>query len=273
MNATASEWLMLESHLRRALERDELVLHYQPQIDLRTGKIVGAEALIRWKHPEWGMVSPAKFIPLAEETGLIVPISEWVLRSACAQNVAWQQMGLPPIRVAVNLSGRHLSKHAELVKQVANTLEATGLAPELLELELTESILMEDVEAAIETLEQLSAMGVKLSIDDFGTGYSSLSYLKRFPIDTLKIDQAFVREIATAEEDAAIVIAVIALAHSLRLNVIAEGVETDGQLGFLKHQGCDEVQGYFFSRPLPVADLVPFLRDHQPQSVQNLLLR
>ncbi len=273
MNATASEWLTLESHLRRALERDELILHYQPQIDLHTGQVVGAEALIRWKHPEWGMVSPAKFIPLAEETGLIVPISEWVLRSACAQNVAWQQMGLPPIRVAVNLSGRHLSKHAELVKQVANTLEATGLAPQLLELELTESILMEDVEAAIETLQQLSAMGVKLSIDDFGTGYSSLSYLKRFPIDTLKIDQAFVREIATAEEDAAIVIAVIALAHSLRLNVIAEGVETDGQLGFLKHQGCDEVQGYFFSRPLPVEDLVPFLREHQPQAVKNLLLR
>jgi diguanylate cyclase (GGDEF)-like protein/PAS domain S-box-containing protein len=267
MNASASEWLLLESHLRRALERNELVLHYQPQIDLRTGTIVGAEALIRWMHPEWGMVSPAKFIPLAEATGLIVPISEWVLRTACAQNVAWQQMGLHSFRVAVNLSGRHLKRHTELVRMVAKTLEETGLAPESLEIELTESILMEDVEASLETLARLSAMGVTLSIDDFGTGYSSLSYLKRFPIDTLKIDQAFVRDSATDEEDAAIVMAVIALAHSLRLSVIAEGVETEQQLSFLKDQGCDEVQGYFFSRPLPADDLATFVRNHEPQAL------
>lgn len=269
MNETASEWLTLESHLRRALERGELVLFYQPQIDLRTGSVVGVEALIRWKHPEWGMVAPGRFIPLAEETGLIVPISEWVLREACAQNVVWQKLGLPPIRVAVNLSGRHLAKQDELVTQVATTLKQTGLAPDHLELELTESILMEDVEATIQTLSKLSEMGVKLSIDDFGTGYSSLSYLKRFPIDTLKIDQAFVRESATDEDDAAIVIAVIALAHSLKMNVIAEGVETDRQLAFLKAQGCDEVQGYFYSRPLPVDELTDYLRNHAPQTARN----
>ncbi len=251
MNASASEWLKLESHLRRAVERDELVLHYQPQIHLPTGKVVGAEALIRWNHPEWGMVSPARFIPLAEETGLIVPISEWVLQTAATQNAAWQQMGLPSIRVAVNLSGRHLSKHAELVRQVAETLARTGLAPEHLELELTESILMEDVEATIDTLGKLSEMGVALSIDDFGTGFSSLNYLKRFPIDTLKIDQSFVRGIATVEEDAAIVRAVIALAHSLKRNVIAEGVETEQQAEFLRAHGCSAGQGYLFGRPAP----------------------
>ncbi|MNR89101.1 Cyclic di-GMP phosphodiesterase Gmr [compost metagenome] len=270
MNASASEWLQLESHLRRALERDELLLHYQPQINLNSGEIVGVEALIRWQHPEWGMVSPARFIPLAEETGLIVPISEWVLRTACAQNAEWQRLGLPPVRVAVNLSGRHLAKHAELVRHVDEALQATGLAPGHLELELTESILMEDVEAAIQTLSALSERGVKLSIDDFGTGYSSLSYLKRFPIDTLKIDQAFVREIASSEEDSAIVKAVIALAHSLRLNVIAEGVETDRQVAFLKDHACDEVQGYFFSRPLPIADLPAFLSNHRPQAVLDV---
>ena len=270
MNASASEWLQLESHLRRALEREELILHYQPQINLNSGEIVGVEALIRWQHPEWGMVSPARFIPLAEETGLIVPISEWVLRTACAQNAEWQRMGLPPVRVAVNLSGRHLAKHAELVRHVDEALQATGLAPEHLELELTESILMEDVEAAIQTLGAISERGVKLSIDDFGTGYSSLSYLKRFPIDTLKIDQAFVREIASSEEDSAIVKAVIALAHSLRLNVIAEGVETERQLAFLKDHACDEVQGYFFSRPLPVAELSTFLSNHRPQTVLDV---
>jgi len=270
MNASASEWLQLESHLRRALDRNELFLHYQPQIDLSTGAIVGVEALLRWQHPDWGMVSPARFIPLAEETGLIVPISEWVLKTAAAQNAAWQRMGLPPVRVAVNLSGRHLAKHAELVKQVDDALQATGLAPEHLELELTESILMEDVEATIRTLGALSERGVKLSIDDFGTGYSSLSYLKRFPIDTLKIDQAFVREIATSEEDSAIVRAVIALAHSLHLNVIAEGVETELQAGFLRDHGCDEVQGYFFSRPLPVPDLEAFLSKHRPEAVLDL---
>jgi diguanylate cyclase (GGDEF)-like protein/PAS domain S-box-containing protein len=270
MNASASEWLKLESHLRRALERDELVLHYQPQINLQTGQIVGAEALIRWLHPEWGMVSPARFIPLAEETGLIVPISEWVLRKACAQNVAWQQMGLPPIRMAVNLSGRHLAKHAELVRQVGETLLATGLAAAHLELELTESILMEDVQSTLQTLAQLSELGVTLSIDDFGTGYSSLSYLRRFPIDTLKIDQTFVREIANDAEDAAIVRAVIALAHSLRLNVIAEGVETKLQTAFLMQQGCDEVQGYLFSRPLPAVEFAAFLQTHQPQTVRDL---
>ncbi len=271
MNACASEWLMLESHLRRALERDELILHYQPQINISNGKVVGAEALIRWKHPERGMISPATFIPLAEETGLIVPISVWVLRTACAQNVAWQKMGLPPVRIAVNLSGRHLSKHAELVRQVAEALEATGMAPEFLELELTESILMENVEATIKTLGQISDMGVMLSIDDFGTGYSSLSYLKRFPIDTLKIDQTFVRDSASDDGDAAIVKAVIALAHSLQLNVIAEGVETEKQLAFLRSQGCDEVQGYFFSRPLPADGLTAFIQAYVPTLPSNAL--
>lgn len=266
MNASSAEWLTLESHLRKAEDRGELFLQYQPQLDSKTGAVVGVEALVRWQHPEKGLISPGTFIPLAEATGLIVPISEWVLRTACLQNVAWQRMGLPPIRMAVNLSGRHLKQHAELVRLVAATLEETGLESRFLELELTESILMEDVEATIQTLSDLNDLGVTLSIDDFGTGYSSLSYLKRFPIDTLKIDQAFVREITTDEGDAAIVKAVIALAHSLGLTVIAEGVETADQLAFLRQEGCDELQGYFFSRPLKRDDLTNFLQTRAPSS-------
>ncbi len=258
MNATAPERLALENSLRRALERGELTLHYQPQLDLSTGRIVGAEALARWQHPEWGMVPPATFIPLAEETGLIIPITEWVLRTACLQNKAWQMAGLPPIRISVNLSGRSF-KQRDLASMVDRVFSETGLLPHHLDLELTESSLMEDVEATTVTLNRLNGMGIQLSIDDFGTGYSSLSYLKRFPLSTLKIDRSFVRDLANDQDDAAIVKAIIALAHSLCLRVVAEGVETEEQLAFLQAENCDEIQGYYLSRPLPADAFAQFL--------------
>ncbi len=251
MNARAFERLTLENRLRRALERNEFELHYQPQVDLGTGQVVGAEALIRWRHPELGLVSPDRFIPIAEETGLILPIGEWVLRTACAQNKAWQNAGLPPLHVAVNISGRQF-RQKNLIGMVELILAETGLRPEHLELEITESVIMEQAAETIATIGDMRQLGLHLSIDDFGTGYSSLSYLKRFPIDTLKIDRSFVRDITTDQDDAAIVKAVIALAHSLKLLVIAEGVETAEQLGYLREQGCDEIQGFYFSRPLTV---------------------
>ncbi|HTH44259.1 MAG TPA: EAL domain-containing protein [Oxalicibacterium sp.] len=249
MNEKALERLRFEGDLRNALEREEFVLHYQPQIDLLTGEIVGAEALIRWQHPELGMVSPARFIGLAEETGLIVPIGAWVIRSACMQNKAWQLKGVGPLRISVNLSARQFA-HNDLVESIALALDEAQLAPEYLEIELTESLVMADVERAIGVLRELKALGVQLSIDDFGTGYSSLSYLKRFPIDVLKIDRSFVNDITIDSDDAAIVATIISLAHSLRLQVIAEGVETEAQLAYLRQHDCDQMQGYFFSPPL-----------------------
>jgi len=249
MNAKALERLMMENSLRHAMERQEFVLYYQPQININTEQIVGMEVLVRWQHPELGLISPAKFIPLAEETGFIIPLDEWVLRTACAQNKAWQEAGFPPLRMSVNLSTRHF-KRKDFVETVARVLKETGLDPKCLELELTESIVMENAEAAIGTLHKLKEMGIYLSLDDFGTGYSSLSYLRRFPIDTLKIDQAFVRNISTDPDDAAIAILIIAMAHSLKLKVIAEGVETEEQLEFLRANRCDEMQGYYFSWPL-----------------------
>ncbi|HEX7127277.1 MAG TPA: EAL domain-containing protein [Thermodesulfobacteriota bacterium] len=235
--------------LRKALERDEFLLHYQPRVDLRTGKVNGMEALIRWKHPEMGLVPPMEFIPLAEETGLIVAIGEWVLRTACAQARAWQAAGLPALRVAVNLSARQVHRK-NFVGMVAQVLEETGLDPSCLELELTESMIMQNTDSVRFSLLALSEVGVKLSVDDFGTGYSSLSYLKRFPIHTLKIDKSFVRDVTVDGDDAAIVTAIIAMAHRLRLRVVAEGVENDGQLEFLRRYNCDEMQGYLFSRPV-----------------------
>lgn len=252
MNARALDRLKLESGLRRALEREEFVLHYQPQMDIVTGGIVGVEALLRWEPPGQPVVFPEDFIPIAEETGLIMPIGEWVLRTACAQNKAWQTSGrFPKMKVAVNLSARQF-KQQDIVKMVSRVLSQTGCAASSLELEITESIIMENPEAAVQTLQNLSDMGVHLSIDDFGTGYSSLSYLKRFPIKTLKIDRSFVRDITIDADDAAIAKAVIALAHSLKLQVIAEGVETAEQMAFLREQRCDQVQGYYLSQPLAV---------------------
>jgi len=254
MNARALERLRLEGDLRNALERNEFVLHYQPQVDLRSGHIVGMEALIRWQHPTLGMIAPDRFIMLAEETGLIVPIGAWVIRTACTQNRAWQLAGLGYLRVAVNLSAIQFAQQ-DMVKTIAVKLQQTGLAAQYLEIELTESLVMTDVEHAIGILRDLKALGVQLSIDDFGTGYSSLSYLKRFPIDVLKIDQSFVRDITLNPDDAAIVASIISLAHSLRINVIAEGVETAAQLAYLRRNHCDEMQGYFFSRPVPADEL------------------
>ena len=262
MHTRASERLEMEMNLRKALERRELLVHYQPQVDLQTGQIVGTEGLLRWQHSDRGLISPAQFIPLAEETGLIVPMGEWILRTACAQNKAWHAAGLGFIRVAVNLSARQFH-HQNLVETIVRILKETGLDPKYLELELTESILMQNVEATIKMLCELHAMGIGLSIDDFGTGYSSLSYLKRFPIDILKIDQSFVRDITTDPDDAAIVTAIITLAHSLKLKAIAEGVETEEQLEFLRSLHCDGMQGYLFSRPLPVDEATKLLAEHR----------
>jgi diguanylate cyclase (GGDEF)-like protein/PAS domain S-box-containing protein len=258
MNEAIFRRVELEKHLRKALEREELSLYYQPQVDLKTGRIIGVEALVRWEHPQWGIVSPADFIPLAEETGLIVPLGEWVLRTACRQQKAWQEAGLPFTRVSVNLSTRQFYQN-DLVKTISQILRQTGLDPQYLELEITESITM-SVDHALEVLDKLKGLGVKLSMDDFGTGYSSLSYLKNFPIDQLKIDQSFVRDITGSRKDAAIVKTIIELAHNLDMRVIAEGVETEEQLNWLKQQECDEAQGYYFSEPLTVEQFELLMR-------------
>lgn len=259
INAKASERLSMENSLRHALERGEFLLHYQPRVDLATGRIFGAEALIRWQHPERGLVSPAEFIPLAEETGLIVPIGEWVLRTACAQNKAWQTAGLSSFRVAVNLSGQQFQEK-KLVEMVLRALRESDLSPRFLELELTESIIMKNAEQTIGTLCKFHGMGIEIAIDDFGIGYSSLNYLKRFPISRLKIDQSFVRDITTDPDDSAIVAAIITMAHSLKLKVVAEAVETSDQLEFLRQLQCDEIQGYLFSRPLPPEEMTKLLK-------------
>ena len=262
MNVAALERLMLENSLRQGIERGEFVLHYQPQIDLASGRIVGAEALVRWRHPQLGLVPPGKFIPVAEVSGLIVMIGDWVLREACRQSRAWQEAGLPAIGIAVNISAVQF-RSGRIEDNVAAVLADTGLAPNLLELELTEGIVMAGADATVETLQRISDMGVKLAIDDFGTGYSSLSYLKRFPIDRLKIDQSFVRDIVTDADDWAISSAIISMGHSLRLRVIAEGVEHIEQLEMLRRQGCDEVQGYYFSVPLPADDFAALLQQQK----------
>jgi diguanylate cyclase (GGDEF)-like protein/PAS domain S-box-containing protein len=249
----------MEHSLRRSLERNELSLHYQPQIDIETGNITGMEALLRWQHPERGMIPPNEFIPLAEETGLIISIGEWVLRSACAQNKAWQDAGLPPVRIAVNLSVRQL-KQKNLVAKIAEILAETGLDPQWLELELTESVIMQNAEDSVQQLHEIKSLGITLAIDDFGTGYSSLSYLKRFPIDKVKIDQSFVQGVCNNLDDAAISRAIIALAASLNLRVTAEGVETPDQLSFLREHQCCDAQGYLFSRPIPADAMTQMLQ-------------
>ncbi|TFW27803.1 EAL domain-containing protein [Massilia arenosa] len=259
MNDEAQERVRIEGALRKALDRGEFVLHYQPQVDLATGEIVGMEALLRWKHPELGMVPPGRFIGVAEDTGLIAPIGAWVMRTAAQQNKAWQDAGLGQLRVAVNLSARQFAS-PDLVADIERVLADTGLPPEYLEIELTESLFMSDIAQAVDVLHGMKALGIKLSIDDFGTGYSSLSYLSRFPIDVLKIDRSFVNDIDRDASDAAIVASIITLAHNLKLSVIAEGVESAGQLDYLRRHGCDEMQGFYFSKPLPADEFAALLR-------------
>ncbi len=260
MNSRAFERLSLEASLRHALEREEFRVFYQPRVEITSGELLGFEALIRWQHPELGLVAPGQFIPLAEETGLIVPIGEWVLRTACAQNRAWQAEGLDPVRVSVNLSSVQF-RQPDLFDTVARALGETDLDPEWLELELTESLLMQNPEAVVGTLERFRDTGIHLSIDDFGTGYSSLSYLKRFPINALKIDRSFIREVTTNADDAALATSIILMGRSLKLGVVAEGVETESQLSFLRIMQCDEAQGYLYSPPVPASAAVRFLQD------------
>jgi diguanylate cyclase (GGDEF)-like protein/PAS domain S-box-containing protein len=250
LNALITERLELENKLRRALERQQFMLHYQPRTDMHTRQVIGAEALIRWRVSDDEIIAPSRFIPVAEEIGLIVPIGKWVLRTACAQNKAWQEAGRPPFVVSVNVSVRQF-RQDNLVQTVADALRETGLEARWLEIELTESAVMHDAEQFIAMLDQLNALGVQIALDDFGTGYSSLSYLKRLPVDRLKVDRSFVQDIVTDSDDATIVRTIIALGHNLGLKVVAEGVETGEQLEFLRSNGCDELQGYYFGRPTP----------------------
>jgi len=261
LTAKVSERLNLETSLRQALEKNELRVYYQPQYSLSSEKIIGVEALVRWQHPEMGMVGPDKFISIAEETGLIVPIGEWVLKTACMQLKEWQDADYPSMRMAVNLSARQFLKPG-LEKVIENTIKESGINPEDLELELTESIIMHDTLIISDTLNALHHMGVGLSIDDFGTGYSSLSYIQRFPLDRLKIDRSFVQDIMTNPADAEMITSIIALGHCMKLQVLAEGVETKDQLLYLQEQGCEEVQGFYFSRPIPANELETFLNSH-----------
>jgi EAL domain-containing protein (putative c-di-GMP-specific phosphodiesterase class I) len=265
MNDAAQQRLLLENDLRYAVERGEFVLHYQPQLDLKTGGIIGFEALVRWRHPQRGMVPPSEFIPAAEETGLIGPIGEWVLREACSQARIWHKAGAPQLQVAVNCSAQQFQREG-FVDTVRDILRDTGMPALRLELEITESVIIHHSDEVNARFQALGDMGVRISIDDFGTGYSSLSYLKRLAIHQLKIDQSFVRDISSDPDDAAIVSAIIAIAHSLDLDVVAEGVETSEQLNFLRSLGCDAAQGYLFSRPLPAEDFERLLASWRPQA-------
>jgi diguanylate cyclase (GGDEF)-like protein len=258
LNTRVHEKFLLQKELRNAILRSEFVIHYQPQVDLRTGRVFAVEALIRWQHPTLGLISPIRFIPMAEETGLIVPIGDWVLLAACRQNKAWQDAGLPPMTICVNVSARQF-KERSWVNRVAAALRESGLEAKYLELELTESLIMQDVEQAIATMRELQILGVQLSVDDFGTGYSSLAALKNFPVARLKIDKSFISDILNNENDRAVASAVISLGQKLNLRVIAEGVETEAQVAFLRENNCDEMQGYHFSRPIPALDIEKML--------------
>jgi EAL domain-containing protein (putative c-di-GMP-specific phosphodiesterase class I) len=264
LNALITERLELENKLRRALERQQFSLHYQPRVDMRTRQITGAEALIRWHVSDEEVTPPSRFIPVAEEIGLIVPIGKWVLRAACAQNKAWQDAGLPPFVVSVNVSVRQF-RQDNLVYTIAEVLRETGLEARYLEVELTESAVMHDADQFIAMLGELNELGVQIALDDFGTGYSSLSYLKRLPVDRLKVDRSFVQDINSDFDDATIVKTIIALGHNLGLKVVAEGVETEQQIDFLRDNHCDELQGFYFGRPLPGEE---FMREflHFPDS-------
>ena len=271
INARSTERLNLENQLFRALDRDELVLHYQPKVDLVTGKIVGSEALLRWDHPERGIVSPDSFIPIAEETGLIVPIGEWVLHAACNETAELQRQVNPDLRVAVNVSSWQLRKK-RLTPSVREALASSGLDGGSLTLELTESILMEDPSGSGEDFREVKLLGPKLSIDDFGTGYSSLSYLKRLPLDELKVDRSFINGVPSNEDDKAIVAAIVAMAHSLGLSVVAEGVEDENQLDYLRMLGCNEYQGFFLSRPVPAAQFRILIAADQDEVVESITI-
>jgi diguanylate cyclase (GGDEF)-like protein len=275
MSESVDDRLALETELRRAIDQGQMELHYQPKVDIATNRVRSAEALIRWRHPTRGLVPPNTFIPVAEETGLIVEIGEWVMREACLQVRRWLDAGMTPVRVAVNLSAKQF-RHADLAAVVRSALSDAQLEPGYLELELTESAVMDDAEKSASTLQILSTMGVHISIDDFGTGYSSLSYLRRFPLDKLKIDRSFVRDVMENPDDASIVKAIISLAHNLRLRVVAEGVETGEQLQFLRELGCDQYQGYYCSPAVPAdkfASLLQSLRAERPEYTEADMLR
>jgi diguanylate cyclase (GGDEF)-like protein len=262
MNARGQELLTLETALLRALDRNEFQLYYQPQLDLRNGRIAGMEALLRWERAGIGLVAPTDFIPLLEEIGLIVPVGEWALRNACMQYRKWREAGLAPLRISVNVSARQFNEQS-LLDRVQQAIRDEGIPPNHLELEITESTAMHDVQLTADILDALDALGVRLAIDDFGTGYSSLAYLKRFPLDVLKIDRAFVQDTADNENVSAIAEASISLGHKLGLEVVAEGVETAEQMQFLRAHECDMIQGYYFSRPILVDDLVRFVANHK----------
>ena len=262
IHESAQERLALEASLRQAIEREELELYYQPKIHMKTGHAAGMEALLRWRHPELGMIPPDKFIPLAEETGLITPLGDWVLRTACLQNKAWHDLGFPRERIAVNVSSRQF-RDRDFVRSVNQILAKTNLDPGYLEIEITEGMLMHDTEVNQRSLTELNALGVSIALDDFGTGYSSLSYLKRFPINTLKINRSFVKDVTTDSDSAAIVDAIIALSRSVDINLVAEGVETEEQYLHLQNKGCQEMQGYYISRPLPAAEYASWLQSYQ----------
>ena len=259
MNLRVQETLELETDLRQALDREEFLLHYQPKVDLASGAVIGCEALVRWRHPRRGLVPPNDFIPLAEETGLIVPLGAWVLREACRQARRWKEAGLPPVSVAVNLSARQF-RQGDLPELVADVLAETGLDPHLLDLELTESMVMDNPVKAGRAMLDLKKLGVSLSLDDFGTGYSSLNYLRRFPVDCLKIDRSFIRDVVDDPSGASVVTSVISIAHNLGMAAVAEGVENEDQLRFLASCGCDTYQGYFFSKPIPAEEFVALLQ-------------
>jgi len=268
MNVKMMNRLDLQNSLRHALERKEFILYYQPRVNIVDRSVSSMEALIRWSHPEKGMIMPDRFIPMTEETGMIVPIGEWVIRAACLQIIKWQGKGIPLFPVAVNVSAYQL-RRPNFVETVTGILEETGVSPDSLEIELTESAIMQDVDFTIKMLKAFKSLGIMISIDDFGTGYSSLSQLKRFPIDSLKIDRSFIANITTNADDRAIVIAIISMAHSLGLNIIAEGVETEAQLALLSEQGCQEMQGYLFSKPLP-PDLLEKLLQEDKERTKHL---
>jgi diguanylate cyclase (GGDEF)-like protein len=259
--------LRLEADLQRAIRNGEFVLHYQPRVAAATRRVVSIEALLRWNQPQVGLVPPGRFVPLLEESGLMIPVGAWVLRTACRQNKAWQDAGLPPMRVSVNISSRQF-RNESLVETIREALESSGLAAEWLEVELTESLLVQNAESAVATLKRLKALGVAISIDDFGTGYSSISYLKRFPIDCLKIDSSFVHDLHSSAKDAAIVEAISALARSLGIGLVAEGVEEARQADFLRARYCTEMQGFLFSRPLPPDEVVNALRRLSPDTAE-----
>jgi diguanylate cyclase (GGDEF)-like protein len=260
LNANSLERLTLESSLRHALERNEFCLHYQAKREIAGGKITGMEALLRWNHPDLGTVAPMQFIPVAEETGLIIPIGKWVLKTVCLQSVKWQKQGLPALSIAVNLTARQFLDE-QLLYDVASILAETGMDPHLLELELNESLLIHDVENTLRILTGLKSLGVRIAVDDFGTGYSSLAMLQRFPLDTIKIDRSFMRDFIGTKEDTGLADAIIAMGKSLSLTVVAQGVETREQAEQLRLHACDELQGFYFKRPLPVEEFTQLLRD------------